>query len=298
MASPRMTSAEFAAARQRLGWSLVDAAVECNVTPNVIEGFENGAVKIPKAIARNIRFQSAMREREDLLAAANFPECAEAIELEAALVASGGRNLTAASDALLTHLKSCSLCGARRDYLNRHGPPIPELPTSTVYRILRRLNALLNRLPRAIRPPEGDAGDGRRTGFFAAAALSAFASGIFLLFTIARAIHLGWDPQSWRIIGPLGGVILGYFVGFYLAGWAWDALRPIGNRFLGYVLRFGLAGAAIYGTIAAIVPLIDDDKTMSLGESLAFIGTVSGIWAVIGAGVWVKNRWWGKLAKR
>ena len=88
-----------------------------------------------------------------------------------------------------------------------------------------------------------------------------------------------------------------YLVGFYLAGWVWDALRPIHHRFIGYVLRFGLAGVAIYGAVAAAVPFVDREH-MSLQDSLGFIGFIAGIWALIGAGLWVKDRLWGKLAKR
>lgn len=53
--SPRMTAPEFEPARVRLGWSVVDAAVEYNVMPRVI-GFRVRSVRLPKAVARHIRF--------------------------------------------------------------------------------------------------------------------------------------------------------------------------------------------------------------------------------------------------
>jgi hypothetical protein len=49
-------------------WSPVDAAVEYNFTPTVIEAFERGSVKVPKAIARDIGFRAAVQERHEVLA--------------------------------------------------------------------------------------------------------------------------------------------------------------------------------------------------------------------------------------
>jgi hypothetical protein len=292
-----MTPAEFAAARQRLCWSLVDAAVEFNLTPNVIEGFESGAVRIPKAIAREIRFRSVLRERDEVLAASGLAECPEMVALDTALAAKGVEDHLAATRALIAHVKTCALCRERSDYVDRHGPPLPELPISWPHRIGVWLIGVLKRLPAPIRPPEGAPGDGRRFGFFMGGALSAFACGMMLLVSIGRIAHAGWQSRWWGDVLPLGPLVVGYFVGFYLAGWAWDALRPIHDRFIGYVLRWGIAGAAIYGTIAAVMPFIDSEP-MSLSDSLAVVEIIAAIWALIGAGLWVKDRWSGKLAKR
>ncbi|HKW09761.1 MAG TPA: hypothetical protein VJO33_05235 [Gemmatimonadaceae bacterium] len=297
MVSPQMTPTEFAAARHRLGWTLVEAAVEYNLTPNVIEGFESGSVKIPKAIARDIRFRCAFRERQDVLAASGLSECSILNDLDRAAIGKTGNDLTDAYEAMLEHVKSCSLCRERSEYADSHGPPMPEIPTSKLFRIFEWSNSLLNRLPVAIRPPEGKAGNGRRIGFGMGAALSAFACTVALLFTISRAIHLGWQLPSGRDLASLGVILLAYFVGFYLAGWIWDALRPIHDRFIGYVLRFGLAGVAIYGAFAVAIPVFDDNH-MSFADSLGFVETIGGLWALIGAGLWVKDRVWGKLARR
>jgi uncharacterized membrane protein len=92
-------------------------------------------------------------------------------------------------------------------------------------------------------------------------------------------------------------VIPGYFIGFYLAGAAYDALRPIGHRFVGYVLRWSLGGAAVYGTIAVLMPLIEH-KPYSLRDAPGFVGLLTGFWAIIGAVLWVKDRVTGKLPKQ
>jgi small-conductance mechanosensitive channel len=297
MATRHMTSTEFAAARQRLGWTALEAAVEYNMTPSIIEEFERGSVKIPKAIARDIRFRSAMWERQQVLAASGLPECSVRVDLDRAAIGKKGNDLIAAIDALVAHVKSCALCRERSEYAEQHGPPLPDVPMSMLLRIAGWANALLNRLPGAIRPPEGKAGYGRRIGFGTGGAVSAFVCAMALLFTIDHVTHVGWDPQWFRDLAPLGLIIPGYFVGFYLAGWAWDALRPIHDRFIGYVLRYGLAGIAIYGVIAVIMPFLDDNP-MSLQESLGFIGFIAGIWSLIGAGLWIKDRLWGKLANR
>src|SRR5690242_14417410 len=135
MASPKMTSTEFAAARERLGWTPIEAAVEYNVTPNVIEGFERGSVKIPNAIARDIRFRSVVKDRQAVLAASGLPKCAVAADLDLALAGKKGNDLIEATEAFLDHIKSCELCRQRSDYVERHGPPLPELPTSMLFRI-------------------------------------------------------------------------------------------------------------------------------------------------------------------
>lgn len=83
----------------------------------------------------------------------------------------------------------------------------------------------------------------------------------------------------------------------YAAGCFWDALRPIRDRFIGNVLRAGLAGVAIYGAFAVTLPVLDDKPT-PLKQSLNIVALVSGIWAVFGAGAWMKDRLWGGLAKR
>lgn len=292
-----MMATEFAEARKRLGWTPIEAAVEYNVTPNVIEAFERGSVKIPSTIARDIRFRSAMQERQAVLAASGLPECSVAVGLDRAVAGKKGAELIAATDEFLEHVKSCEMCRERREYVERHGPPLPELPTFLFFRIGGWAGALLSRLPGALRPPQGNAGNGRRIGFLMGGALSALACAMVLLDTIARVTHLGWAPRWWQEPVALGVIIPAYFVGFYLAGWVWDALRPVHDRFIGYVLRWGLAGVAIYGAIAVAMPFLDDEP-MSLQESLGFIEYIGAVWALIGAGLWVKDRLWGKLARR
>lgn len=162
--------------------------------------------------------------------------------------------------------------------------------TTVSFRIVTGANALLNRLPAPLRPPEDKSGDGRRAAFLSAGFLSALACVIALLVAILRVRHFGFEPGWWDL-RPLGAIVAGYFVGFYLAGWVWDALRPIHHRFIGYVLRWGLSGALIYGAIAVMMPVVDKDH-MSLTESLLFVGVTAGCWALIGTGHWLKDRLW------
>jgi hypothetical protein len=129
------------------------------------------------------------------------------------------------------------------------------------------------------------------------AALSVFACAVALLFTMNCVTRSACEPRWWWELPSLGLVITAYFVGWYLAGCVWDALRPIHDRLIGYVLRFGLAGVAIYGTIAAVMPLLDKDP-MSLRDTLEFLEFIAGFWALIGVGVWAKDRFWERLAKR
>ena len=154
-----MTSTEFATARQRLGWTPLETAIEYNVTPDVIEGFEKGSVRIPKRIARHIRFRSALRERQRVLAASGLPECAVMENLRRDTIGRKDDDLLAAAHAFAAHFKSCALCRERDAYSARHGPPLPDRPMPMFVRIVSWANALLDRLHVAIRPPEPRAGD-------------------------------------------------------------------------------------------------------------------------------------------
>jgi hypothetical protein len=297
MPSSRMTSAEFAAARARLGWTPLETAIEYKVTPNVIEAFEQGSIKIPTKIARDILFRSALSERERVLAASGLPTCSVMEALRRDTIGKKDHALIAASEALIGHLESCTLCRERDEYAERHAPPVPLPPISVDIRIIGWAHRMWMRLPAAIRPPEGKAGEWRRVGILMGAALSAFASAIALVITIASVARVGFQSRWWEALAGLAVIIPMYFVGFFTAGWVWDLLRPIHDRFIGYVLRFALAGIAIYGAVAVAMPFLDKDH-MPLDWSVGFVALMGGLWALLGAGLWVKDRLWVKLVKR
>ena len=102
------------------------------------------------------------------------------------------------------------------------------------------------------------------------------------------------------VIAYLAPVVLivpiGYFLGFFLAGWVFDATRRIRHRFVGYVIRGGLAAAAIYGSIGLVMPVMDRDFDWSDWPGLVALFAAFG--ALIGGGLWIIDRVRGKIPSR
>jgi hypothetical protein len=134
-------------------------------------------------------------------------------------------------------------------------------------------------------------------GIWLGACFSLLAVGIAAVFSIGALANGEVRNWSTDVALPIAVVIPGYFIGFFLAGTAYDALRPVGHRFIGYVLRWGLGGAAVYGTIALLMPFIDKTP-LTWDGTLGFVGLLSGVWAVIGAILWIRDRSTGKLPRR
>ena len=289
-----MTAAEFAAARKRLGWTPMVTAVEYDVTPKAIEAFESGSAKVPNKIAADIRFRAAVEEQKAVMEASGLPKCTVLTELGSAFERMPLKEQVE-SQALVDHVKACELCQKRQAYFELHAPPLPEFPTSLFFRVFEKIVSIPDRFPGRIRPPTGERGEYRRIAFVSASLLSAFACSVALIVAVGGALR-AWRSDWWKTPGALGLIVPAYFVGFYLAGWAWDALRPIETRFIGYVLRWGLAGTAIYGAVAVVFPFFNDEP-VSLKVSLGIAVLLGGLWALIGAGVWVKDRLWSRLGK-
>ena len=279
---------------ERLGLSAEQLAADANVTPHVVAAWQRGTLKVSHDIAQQLRWRVAIIERQAVLAASGLAECSVAEALDQAAVGRKGEALVEAWDRLKEHGDSCPACRARAEYVELHGPPLPELPMPWWARLFIAINALIDRLPAGLRPPDGVHGKGRRMGLWMGFAFSALAI-VIVLVTLAR----GGGASSSRAEGPmlLAVIIPAYFVGFYCAGAIYDALRPLGHRFIGYVLRWGLGGSVVYGTISFAMSLGDADRT-SWSEQAGVALFLGGVWAIIGAGLWVKDRLTGKLAKR
>lgn len=283
-----MTSDEFTAARERLGLTLADVAAEFGLTPAVVDAMGAGSVKVPRDMAKHLEWRVAVAEQQAVLDASGLPACPTADELDRATSEKSGDDLMAALQALNAHAETCPTCTARAEYLERHGPSIPDLPLPWWARAVDHVVRLTERLPAGLRPPEGDVGEGRRVGLVVAAAFSAFA---LLLMAVAMVgqIATGRLATAWRELAPPALLIpVGYFVGFYLAGWAFDVTRPFRHRLIAYVLRGALCAASIYGTIGLVMPLFDDESEWSTIPE--FVGFMAAIGSLIGAGWWIKDR--------
>ena len=297
MKGSAMTGEEFAAARATLGLSVEDIAAELDIPLHSVEAMEAGAIRVPGRVAKDLAFRAALRQRQAVLEASGLPECPTAAALERAATGAEGESAVGLFEKLTAHSASCPVCKARRDYLDSHAPALPEYPMPLWIRGIGWVERQLGRMPRFLRPPEGDAGEGRRIGVFTAAGFSLLAIGIAVIAAISSALGHASDPGWWRepvsiaVLAPMG-----YFVGFFLAGWAFDVTRPIRHRLIGYVIRGATAAAAIYGSMGLIVPAID--HTTHLRDWPIIVGIIAVLGAVGGAVLWVVHRVKGKLPGR
>ena len=290
-----MTSLELAEARRRLDLTPTDLAATYGLSPEAVLAMEQGRAPVPKRMARDLTWQVALLERSAILAGSGLPECAEATRFAKQAEGQEGDELLRALEALNAHAEDCTVCRAREEYLEEQAPPLPEPPLPFWIRAIGRVTEAVGRLPRGIRPPKGEPGEGRRTGILMATGFSilAFALiGVGLVRTILSEGRLG---AEWReMAAALVWIPVGYFVGFYTGGLVFDFTRPIRHRFVGYVLRGGLGAVALYGAVGLMAPLLDDEFTW--GDVPIVTAGLGIIGCLIGAGLWVKHRATGKVA--
>lgn len=292
-----MTSDEFAAARETLGLSIDDIAAELNLPPHSVTAMETGAIRIPPRIAKDLAYRVALSKRRAVLAQSGLPECPTAAALERAASDSEGESAVALFEKLIAHSASCPACKARSEYLERHAPVLPEYPMPAWIRVIGWIDQRLNRMPRFLRPPEGDAGEGRRVGVFTAAGFSLLAIGIAVFTAISGGMHHVSETGWWRQLLAIGIVVpIAYFVGFYLAGWGFDVTRRLRHRFVGYVARGTLAATAIYGSIGIVMPLLDGD--FGWREWPVVVSVLAIVGALGGGILWIVHRVRGKLPSR
>jgi transcriptional regulator with XRE-family HTH domain len=295
-----MTASQFLAARRTLGLTQEEVAGELDLTPHVIAGIENGEARVPKDIEKELNWRVAVAHRDALLAASGLPECPVVLKLEEQLERLA-TNKTAdefekALDAASAHMDSCPTCKARSVYAAKYGPPIPEMPLPGWMRAADYLERLVQRLPEAVRPPEGDKGEGRRIGVFIAAFFSLIAIGIALVGAIARLVAWGLGSSWWReSLAIIALVPLTYLVAFFLAGTVYDLTRPIARRFLGYVIRGGLIVPALYGAVGLVAPFISKRASWSYWPGMVLAFCIIG--ALGGGMLWVVDRLKGKLPR-
>lgn len=289
-----MTHTEFASARESLGLTVEDIAVELNVPLHSVAAMEAGKIRVPARIARELIWRVALHQRHAILEGSGLAECETAAALERAAAGEEPESALKIFEKLRAHSPSCPTCKARSEYLKRHAPILPEYPMSAWMRAIGWLDQRAGALPRFLRPPEGDDGEGRRTGIFAAAGFSILALGIAAFGAIAGAVSRGWNSDWWREPAQIALLVpIGYFIGFFLAGWGFDVTRRIRHRAVGYVARGGLTAAAIYGSIGLIMPVMDHDFKWS--EWPVVVAGISVLGALAGGMLWIIHRLRGKL---
>lgn len=291
-----MTSAEFQAARLRLGWSREQAAAEYRLTPQMVDGIEEGTLAVPRDAARDLLWRAAVAEHLAILEASGLPGCEVAEEMDRRAAHTKGQALLDALQALDRHAQACDLCRARSAYLEEHAPPLPEMPMHGSARIFGAVNDAMERLPAPIRPPPYPEGEYRRLGIFLASYLSMIATAIMLIAVIAGIVRGGAFWQEIRVLRELLLIVACYFVGFYVAGAVFDRTRRIAHRFRGYVLRGSLGLALVYGVFGLVMPLFDSSFRWTMFP--VFVLGFGVLGALVAAGKWAFDRLRGRLPSR
>lgn len=131
--------------------------------------------------------------------------------------------------------------------------------------------------------------EGLTAGLIMAVSLSVYAlgvAGVFLLVSLLRS------PDN--AVGSLPGILLqlvwivvGYFAAFSLGGILFAALSALRGRIFGYSLTGFLLGATIYGCIAVVAELMEDEPpdwamvrefTLLMGVLWGVGGTAIGVY--------------------
>lgn len=299
----RMTAAEFADARRRLGWSTEKMSEEAGILPAEAKALEAGALPVRAETADIVRMILALEERDAVLRASGLAECAALPPLNQAFTAAReGADQEAseyALEALIAHQAGCSVCQARQACVDAHAPPLPQPRLPLWMRALGALAEMSDRLPRGLRAPPGPDGEYRRGGIFVGAVLTllaciAIGSGVVLELVAGRTTG---EDSALSFVPALPVLAVAYVVGGYFAGAVWDATRRIRHRFMGYVLRGGGTAAAMYGAMMLVLPVLAEADVPALGYLawVAVLTVLTVFGAVVGAGKWVKDRWMDDL---
>jgi CBS domain-containing protein len=235
-------------------------------------------------------FESAYSQRQVVLKKSGMPVCEKADALMKAARTLERHELAFARRTLDEHAAECPICRERKEYADRHGPPLPPLPDPG----WRPVTDVVNHLARLLRVPEGESGEERKMGLYAAVYYSLFAVVAVTINVTKAALHgalaMGDLGESFAVI--LGASVL-YILILFLAGSVFDATRRVQGRLIGYVIRGALATAVAYGATAPIVGLLTKRAHASelwVGPlMLGFLGALAGIV------VWTKDKARGRV---
>lgn len=128
MTDPIMDVNELVHARATLGYSRNNLAADLGLPPAVVTAWETGRDRVPRHVAKDLRWRAALIERQNLIDASGLPPCAW-------LDAFDARPLPAAKDArtkqlqeMNDHRESCPTCLALETFAEEQCPPLPPPP--------------------------------------------------------------------------------------------------------------------------------------------------------------------------
>ena len=147
-----MDVAELSRARDTLGYSDEVLAADLGLPPNVVTAWTSGRAKVPRHIARDLRWRMALIEQKNLLAASGLAACAWVNAFEAEPTPEKFKAQVKRLEALAEHDRMCQICLAREAWVTEHCPPLPEPPLPLWIKGMRLLGKLAERLPEWARP--------------------------------------------------------------------------------------------------------------------------------------------------
>jgi hypothetical protein len=141
-----MTAKEASVARERLGLSIEDLSADLALTPDVVQSWETGTVRVPARVARELQWRLAVKARHEALAGSGLPECAWMVAWDEEQFPEGMKAQTAHMERAAEHLTSCSVCKAREQFVvERFGEmPKPDVRVDGWTRLGCRQSKLLN----------------------------------------------------------------------------------------------------------------------------------------------------------
>ena len=142
-----MEALEVQQAKQVLGLSDDALAASLGLPPAAVRAWSQGRDRVPRPIARDLRWRVAVRQQHDALAASGLPACDWIIAFEAQPVPQKLEARRKQLEALQTHVGECPTCQARDAWVASYCPPLPERPLPLWMTVLGRFAKFAESLP-------------------------------------------------------------------------------------------------------------------------------------------------------
>jgi transcriptional regulator with XRE-family HTH domain len=197
-----MTGTEARLARETLGLTPEQLAADTSNTPSAVIAWEEGRIRVPRHIARDLMWHAAVLERQRALAASGLPQCAWIEAFENEPEPNGRSHHSDRVDRALAHARTCEVCAAREAFVAERFPPMPPAPRPGWLAITVPIAERVQSLPRWAQAPA--------TGAILFVAYSLFRL-LLLLPSLARS---GWPGLLAVIGGFAASATLGAVVGF------------------------------------------------------------------------------------
>ena len=147
-----MDAAELCRARDLLGYDDAKLAADLGLPPNVVTAWSSGHDKVPRHIARDLRWRAAVITQEKLVADSGLPACEWLEAFEAQPVPEKLDARVKRLEKLNEHSRACPTCLAREAWVRAHCPPLPERPLPLWVKGVGLLVSLAERLPKWAQP--------------------------------------------------------------------------------------------------------------------------------------------------